>query len=152
MKRPELWRAPTFTNTEREISLALLHEARHVMARTIEDRNIFGRPSQICHAIHKAVVTQAQIDTEPKLYALIKSRLNGTPTLRLWLAARGYPVYANDAETFKRLQQTRLRWIDALIKELSTSRGKNERTSNRKNVPATKRRIRRIDWGDDAGQ
>ena len=142
MNQYPLLREPDLTKEEKKAAVSLLERSKTKLAKALNDP--VGKHMLICYAISASLDTQADHDVVPKLHMLIKARLGGAPTLRSWLAIRGFPVYDNDPKTFELVQATRLRWVDGLINELSPVKEKqHEHTGNRKNVPHKRRQTRK---------
>lgn len=132
---------PTFTDEERAHAVALLKKAKYFLASSKRQTELGYKTTLICIALRLARDTQEDHDIEPKVIQLIKARLGRCPTLRIWLLEHGYPVRDDDTATVKKVQDTRLRWMDGLIKELSPIKEKrDEQTARRKNVPHKRRR------------
>lgn len=129
-------REPIFSIEERRQAVDLLKKAKHWLAK---DKPSPVQSPLICFAMTRAMDTQADHDIEPKVQRLIRCRLGGSPTLRHWLGERGYPVNGDDDATFKLVQETRHRWLDALIEELQPQEKTNEQIASRKKVPHARR-------------
>lgn len=128
-------REPIFSIEERRWAVALLKKAKGKLSKAPSDL----QTAMICFAVHRSLETQADHDIEYKVQRLIKCRLGDSPTLRHWLGERGYPVNGDDDATFKLVQETRHRWLDALIEELQPQEKTNEQIASRKKVPHARR-------------
>lgn len=161
MPNPRKGAEPTFNTEERKAAYNLLLYTKQEIAKN-KNENLRGKPTLICAALKRSTYTQALYDVEPKVQALIKHRLGGAPTLRYWLLDRGLPVGPNDDATYKKVQQTRIAWITALIEELkpiqentnatATRNRTAVRNTQRNSSPRTRRAVRgggRLDdpWG-----
>lgn len=100
---------PRFTSEERYVAVHLLKRALAQLATT----------AMLSAAVKRCLTTQAEIDVEPKLQDLMRARLGGRPSLRIWLLDKGYPAQGNDAKTYVKVQDAQRRWARSLIDELS---------------------------------
>jgi hypothetical protein len=103
-----------------------LRRAKRNLARDVHDlRSSMGRNRFVCYAIRDTTFDNERSRVVAEyLRSLIMARLNGFSTLDGWFARR-VPISLHMREHdwpsyFQRTQETRRRWIDALILEAET--------------------------------
>jgi hypothetical protein len=105
-----------FSKTDKKVMVAILKGAR--------TRIVKNQDKYVCHAVNNTYgPTDARILT--KQY--IRYLLNGSITLEGWIASQFHEMYSQQWKSlshqvwsnFPKMKETRLAWIDNMIKELS---------------------------------
>lgn len=106
-----------FTKKDRAIAVSLLNRVYWRLSTRSRE--------YICTTLSEVAETEKEISVSLKLQDLIAYRLSGGdsfyPSLESWLrGVHGHSFYLtemNEGEWISKVQETRLRWLDSLIKE-----------------------------------
>lgn len=112
---------------QRVIAVRVLRRAKTHLARNYrevarDDRGAGNRREFICHALGIDRLAGAELDAAEMLRDLIEDRLGSQDSLKTWLLEHHLGLFfsiKDGRQLTDKIQETRHRWVDALIEEFS---------------------------------